>query len=196
MAFCPGCGLPREATHPVGPAPVSPWTPPGVPGPVPSLTPPPERGAPPAYYRPPQNPRQTASYAAGVMMLLGGIFAFVFGTVILVMDAFTENWIDVNRSETVLVPEAFVPGLVLVVGFALSMAGAYAAFRLVRYELTMAGPAVLIAGFLIVYIYEPIVMLLLAETLVLATVSLALLLHARPVFARVAHPIAIPETNG
>jgi hypothetical protein len=129
-------------------------------------------------------------------MLIGGIFAFIFGTIILVMDAFQESWIDVNRSETVLVPEAFISGLILVIGFALSMAGAYAAFRLIRFEVTIAGPGVLIAGFFIVYIYEPFVMLLLAETFVMAVISLTLLLHARPVFTQIASPLTIPETNG
>jgi hypothetical protein len=129
-------------------------------------------------------------------MLIGGIFAFIFGTVILVMEAFQEEWIGVNQSETVLVPVAFISGLFLVIGFAFSMAGAYASFRLIRFEVTMTGPAMLIIGFIIVSIYEPFVMFLLSETIVMAIVSLVLLIHARPVFIRVAIPTTNPETNG
>ena len=196
MAFCPGCGLPRNAEQPVGPPPSSPWASPGMPGPMPSMAPPAEQGAPPPYYRPPRNPRQTSSYAAGVLMLLGGIFAFIFGTIILVMDAFQEEWIDFDTSQTVLVPEAFFPGLILVIGFALSMAGAYASFRLIRFEVAVAAPVVLIAGYLVIYVYEPFVMFLMCETIVMAVISLSLVLHARPVYTQLAASIALPETNG
>ncbi len=160
-SFCANCGTPIEAAGTMAPPPT-----------VPS-----------AYMRPPRNPRQTASYAAGVMVLVSGVFGLIFGNMILYWDALDTQWDwETEEDVTVINTGAFFSGVMFVTAFAVSLVSTYCSFRLTKYQLAVAGPVMLLVAYFGTLAYEPFLMVVTVYILVLSVVSLALLYYAIPVY--------------
>lgn len=170
MAFCPGCGRPLRGVAPAVPPPRQSIGPRATGLPAYASVP---------YIRPPRNPRQTASVAAGVLTLVAGIFALIWGTVILNFEGMSRSW-DGDGWEIVPIP--FTISVFYLSGFVVSLVGAYASFRLLRFPLAMAAPLLLVLDYFLSILYEPFVLIIFVEMLLLSVLSLALLLWARPVF--------------
>jgi len=160
---------------------------------------------PPLQLKPPRNPRETASIAAAVMVLVAGMFALVFGNLILYYDAtFTDFDPGSGDEFTAISTGPFVSGVLYLTAFAMSMVGAYCALRLVRYELAVAGPVTLLVAFFGSVLDDFWILLASAHILVLSIVSLSLVYYAIPIFsgrkARVPVPayasLAPPDRRG
>jgi hypothetical protein len=125
-----------------------------------------------------------ASFAAGTMVLISGIFALIFGNIIIDQDVFTTDWDPITDEElNVVDPGAFFAGAMFIAGFTLSLVSTYCSYRLTRYELAMLGPLTLIVAYFSLLAYEPFVMLLTVHILVMSIVSLGLLYYAIPIYA-------------
>jgi hypothetical protein len=147
--------------------------------------------------RPPRNPRQMASYAAGVMVLIAGIFGLMLGNMILFWDTWEMAW-DAQTEQEVTVVDggALFAGIAYVAGFVVSVISTYFAFRLTRYQLAVAGPVALLVAYFSTLAYESMMLLLGAEVLVLSVISLGLLYYAIPIFeGRITAP-TIPSLDG
>ncbi len=139
---------------------------------------------PPIYLRPPRNPRQMASYAAGVMVVISGIFALIFGNLTIYWDGtFTDFDPDSGDEFTAIDIGPFFAGMMLLAGFAMSLVCAYCAFRLIRYELAVAGPVTLLMAYFSMLAYEAFMLVIGVHILILATVSLALFYYAIPIYS-------------
>ena len=125
MAFCPGCGRPRgPQQYPAPPVPM-PWGPPG-----PSPTFPENTMMPMAYLRPVRNPKQVAAVAAGVMTLIAGIFALIWGTAILTFDVFHNVR---GAGGMTMDPIPFMSGIAFVIAYVASCISTYYSFRLTSF---------------------------------------------------------------
>lgn len=134
--------------------------------------------------RPPRNPRETASIAAAVMVLVAGMFALIFGNVILYYDAFSTGFDPDSGNEfTAISTGPFVSGVLYLTAFAMSLVGAYCALRLVRYELAVAGPVTLLVAFFGSVLDNVWILLASAHILVLSIVALSLVYYAIPIFS-------------
>jgi hypothetical protein len=143
--------------------------------------------------RPPRNPRQTASFAAGVMVLISGIFGLVYGNQILFWDTFSTEWdLPTDQEVTLVNTGALFAGIAYVTGFALSVVSGYCALRLTRYQLAVAGPVALIVAYFSSLAYEPWLLVVGVEVLVLCVVSLGLLYYAIPIYEGRATPSPLP----
>jgi hypothetical protein len=155
---------------------------------------------PPAYLRPPRNPRQNASYAVAAMVLISGMFALVFGNMILYWDAWDTQWDgEEGRSVTVIDPGALFTGIAFVTSFGVSLVSAYCALRLFRYQLAVAGPVALLVAYFSALAYESFMLIIAVHVLILSVVSLALLYYAIPIYAgrKVVEPgIGFPSPLG
>jgi hypothetical protein len=170
MAFCPECGHSLRGVAPAMAPPGQPMGPSGIALPAYAWSP---------HMRPLRNPRQTASVAAGVMTLVAGIFALVWGVVILTFDGLERAW---EGSDWEIVPIPFTVGVFYISGFAISLAGAYVSFRLMRFPLALAAPLLLVIDYFLSILYEPFVLFVFVEMLLLSIIALALLLWARPAY--------------
>jgi len=143
--------------------------------------PPPYAG--PFYPRLPRNPRQTAAIAAGVMILIAGLFCLVFSNVILYMDGFDEGW-DPDSGDDIRIIDTgpFTAGLLLGIGFGMAVISAYACLRQVRFWLALVGPAVMMAAYLSLIFYEPVFLAILAHIFILSIISVFLIWHSMPIF--------------
>jgi hypothetical protein len=147
--------------------------------------------------RPPRNPRQTASYAAGVMVLVAGIFGLMLGNMILYWDTWDMAWdAGTGRDVTVVNVGALVAGIAYVAAFVVSVVSAYSALRLSMYQLAVAGPVALLVAYFSTLAYESMMLLLGAEVLVLSVIALGLLYYAIPIFEGRMEPPPIPSLDG
>ena len=138
---------------------------------------------PPVLMRPPRNPRQTASFAAAVMVAVAGIFCLLFGNVILYWDALDTFWdAQLERDVTVVETGAMFSGILFVAAFAVSLVSAYCAFRLTRHQLAVAGPVMLMVAYFGALAYEAYVLIATVYIFILAVVSLVLLYYAIPIY--------------
>ena len=125
-----------------------------------------------------------ASYAAGVMVLVSGIFALIFGNMILYWDAWDTGWDIVAGEEvTFLNPGAFFAGMMFLVAFLTALASCYCALRLIRYEIAVAGPVTLLIAYFSTLAYESFMLVISVQILILSIVSLGLLYYAIPIYA-------------
>jgi hypothetical protein len=147
--------------------------------------------------RPPRNARQTASYAAGVMVLVAGIFGLMLGNMILFWDTWGMAWdAQTGQEVTVVDAGALFAGIAYVAGFVVSVISAYFALRLTRYQLAVAGPVALLVAYFSTLAYESIMLILGVEVLVLSVIALGLLYYAIPIFeGRVSAP-PVPSLDG
>ncbi|NIP34629.1 MAG: zinc-ribbon domain-containing protein [Thermoplasmata archaeon] len=160
-SFCANCGTAIGAAGTMAPPPTMPT----------------------AYMRPPRNPRQTASYAAGAMILVSGVFGLIFGNMVLYWDAWDTQWDwETEEDITVINMGAFFSGAMFVSAFAVSLVSTYCALRLTRYQLAVAGPVMLLVAYFGTLAYEPFLMVITVYILILSVVSLALLYYAIPVY--------------
>jgi hypothetical protein len=181
MVFCPSCGQNTAAPAGVAGTAQGPWAPPMGPGPG---YPPTMGMSPyPVMFRPYRNPLQSASVSAGVLMLIAGIFGLIFGTMLLVYDAFDQMNYEDGGSTSVLRPVPFFLAAVYLFGFVLSIVGCYGCFRLMRFEFALLAPLVLMIAYFLGLLYEPFILFVTVEILILSIISLALVAYARPVFA-------------
>ncbi|MCK4301102.1 MAG: hypothetical protein KAX80_16300 [Planctomycetes bacterium] len=137
----------------------------------------------PFYPRPPRNPRQIAATAAGVMILIAGLFCLVFSNLILYIDGFDEGW-DPDSGDDIRIIDTgpFTAGLLLGIGFGMAVISAYACLRQVRFWLALVGPAVMMAAYLSVIFYDPVFLALEAHIFVLSIISVFLIWHSMPIF--------------
>jgi hypothetical protein len=174
--FCTDCGTAVGDVMATAPPALAMTAPPGM-APMPGAMPP-------IYLRPPRNPRQMASYAAGVMVLVSGMFALIFGNSILYYDAWVSEWDWETDTETnFIAPGPFFSGLMFLIAFGFSLASTYSAFRLMRYELAVAGPITLLISYFSTLAYESFMLIIGVHILILSIVSLALLYYAIPIYA-------------
>jgi hypothetical protein len=139
---------------------------------------------PPIYLRPPKNPRQSASYAVAVMVLVCGMFALLYGNTILYHDAWESDWDWQTDTETTFIDTGpFFAGIMFLVAFAFSLVSAYCALRLIRYDLALAGPIALLVSYFSTLAYESFMLIVGVHILILSIVSLALLYYAIPIYA-------------
>ncbi len=175
-AFCSGCGrsLVGEAGTPSH----------AVPPPAGPATAPAQGTMPPIYFNLPRNPRQMASYAAGVMVIISGIFALIFGNMTLYWDGtFTDFDPDSGEEFTAIDIGPFFAGMMLLAGFGMSLVCTYCAFRLIRYELAVAGPVTLMISYFSMLAYESFMLVIGVHILILSVVSLALIYYAIPIYS-------------
>jgi len=174
--FCANCGQAIGVDRPATPVAAPHALPPqGAPFPGPM---------PPIFLRPPRNPRQMASYAAAVMILISGMFALMFGNLTLYWDAWDTDWDwETDQETTLLNVGPFFSGLMFLVAFAVSLLSAYCALRLIRYEVAVAGPVTLLIGYFATLAYESFMLVISVEILILSIVSLALLYYAIPIYS-------------
>ncbi|UCC93403.1 MAG: zinc ribbon domain-containing protein [Thermoplasmata archaeon] len=188
-AFCSNCGTPSEpeagfCANCGSPVEGSPHPPPGAGATMPPAGVTPVPGPmPPILLRPPRNPRQTASYAAAVMVMVSGLFALVFGNYILYYDAWVTDWDWQTDTETTFIDLGpFFAGVMFMVAFAMSLLSCYCSLRLMRYELAVAGPIALLISYFSTLAYESFMLIVSVHILILAVVSLALLYYAIPIY--------------
>jgi hypothetical protein len=127
------------------------------------------------------------------MVLVAGIFALMFGNLILYWDAWETGWdIEADEEVSYIDPGAFFAGVVFLFAFLMSMVSAYCSLRLLRYELAVAGPVALLISYFGTLVYESFMLVISVHILILSIVSLALLYYAIPIFAgrRVREPPA------
>jgi hypothetical protein len=118
------------------------------------------------------------------MVLVSGMFALVFGNMILYWDAWDTDWDwERDREVTVIVPGALFAGVAFVSSFGVAMVSAYCAVRLVRYQLAVAGPVALLVAYFSAFAYETFMLVISVHILILSVVSLALLYYAIPIYA-------------
>lgn len=158
-----------------------PWAPPAgqwpaSPGPMPMMQYP-------VAFRPPRNPIQSASTAAGVLMLIAGIFGLIFGTMTLTYDAFDEVRLEDDVFTTVLQPIPFLLAIVYLAGFVLSIIGCYGCFRLMRLEYAMLAPILLLIAYFMALLHEPYFLIFTLQIFILSLISLILLAYARSAFS-------------
>ena len=174
--FCANCGgalVDGDIRPPPTPVPAA--TPAGAQIPVP---------LPPRYLNPPRNPRLLASDAAGVVVLVSGIFALIFGNMVLYWDAWDTGWdIVADEEVTFLNTGAFFAGMMFLVAFLTSVASCYCALRLIRYEIAVAGPVTLLIAYFSTLAYESFMLVISVQILILSIVSLGLLYYAIPIYA-------------
>ena len=149
--------------------------PPGYPQPYPG----------PFYPKLPRNPLQNAAIAAGVMILIAGLFCLVFSSLILYWDGFNVGF-DPDSGDDIRIinPGAFIAGFLLGIGFGLAVISAYACLRQVQFWLSLAGPAVMMAAYLSLIFYEPFFLAVLALIFILSIISVFLIWHSMPIFGR------------
>jgi hypothetical protein len=125
-----------------------------------------------------------ASTAAAVIVLVSGMFALMFGNLTLYWDAWQTQWdFEGDQELTVLDLGAFLSGTLFIIAFVLAIPSAYCALRLVRYEVAVAGPVSLLVGYFATLAYEPFMLVVSVEILILAIVALGLLYYAIPVYS-------------
>jgi hypothetical protein len=174
MAFCPTCGTAKgeiSKTMPIIPLaslPPSPVAEAELDGPAYAVPP---------YHRPHRNPRQMASTAAGVMIIIAGIFSLIFGWLVLEFEVLWWGWEQVDTY-------ALISSVAYILAFIMSLVAGYCAFRLINFPQTIIGGGSLILAFFLVALVEPFIMLPTIEILILASVSLFLLVFARPVYVQ------------
>jgi hypothetical protein len=133
--------------------------------------------------RPPRNTRQTASYAAGVMVLVAGVFSLYFGNGILYWDTWETNWdFQTDQDVTVVNAGALFAGIAYLAAFVFAVVSAYCAFRLTRYQLAVAGPVALLVAYFSTLAYESLFLIFSVEVLVLSVIALGLIYFAIPIY--------------
>lgn len=137
----------------------------------------------PFYPRPPRNPRQNAAIAAGVMILIAGLFCLVFSDIILYWEGFGTDFDPGSGDEIRTINTIpFVVGLLLGIGFGLAVISAYACLRLVQFRLALVGPVTMMVAYISLIFYEPFVMVLTAYILILSIISVFLIWFSMPIF--------------
>ena len=125
-----------------------------------------------------------ASFAAGVMVLVSGMFALIFGNMVLYWDAWETGWDkEADEEVTFLDPGAFFAGMMFLVAFLTSLASCYCALRLIRYEIAVAGPVTLLISYFSTLAYEAFMLVISVQILMMSIVSLGLLYYAIPIYA-------------
>lgn len=118
------------------------------------------------------------------MVLVAGMFSLLFGNIILYYDAtFTDRDPGTGEAFTAISTGPFLSGVLFLAAFAVSVVGAYCALRLVRYELAVAAPVMLLVASFGSVLDDLVILLASAHILVLSIVSLSLLYYAIPVYS-------------
>lgn len=174
-SFCANCGQRFDGAPAPGAS--------GAPAAGPAHGAPPPLPMGPVYFRPPRNPRQSASTAVAIMVTVSGIFALIYGN-LTIQDAWETRWDWTTGQETTVVDlGTFMSGTLFILAFAVALPSAYCALRLVRYQVAVAGPVTLLVGYFATLAYEPFMLVLAVEILILSIVSLGLLYYAIPVYS-------------
>jgi hypothetical protein len=144
------------------------------------------------YMRPPRNPKWLAAASGGTMSMVGGIFALIFGSITLAMDAF-DSW---DEGGLAIDPGAFISGIAFLGAFVMCSVSTYFTFRLLRFELAILGPIALIIAYLSVAFYTSFLFMLASEVFVLGLISIVLLMVAKSVFGGVQPSDAVAQYPG
>ena len=136
----------------------------------------------PFYPRPPRNPRQTATTAAGVLILIAGFFCLVFSNIILYLDGYGLGWNETDEQIRVIDTGPYIAGHLLGIGFVMAVISAYACLRHVQFRLALVGPVAMMVAYLSLIFYDPFVMVFSAYIFILSIVSVFLIWYSMPIF--------------
>ena len=177
-ASYPGGGPagPAPGPVPVQMQPSQPWGTMPPPGYVPPY-------AGPFYPRPPRNPRQNAAIAAGVLILIAGLFSLIFSNMILYWEGFGLDFDPGSGDEIrTIITGPFIVGLLFGIGFGMAVISAYACIRQVQFRLALVGPITMMAAYLSLISFDPFSMLFTVYIFILSIISVFLIWYSRPIF--------------